>query len=356
MSFEEPRFVALKDRIPNNPCRIVGPRIKKFTNRDKVMAAHVDKNHGFTLIELLVGLPAIAKKGYRHPRSTARETQVCFTLIELLVVIAIIGILASLLLPALSRAQDKAKIAVCMSNQRQVYNVMSIYTVDYDGWYPCTSAKLRDGTVKLIRNEMKSFIDQWNNLTDERYNLIPVVSSYFDGITTSKPGTKDQIIRNQDLFCCPGTPLARNWARSQYPMFFNCDGGGKSGMMIGQSDQTTGIMHRAGETWEYRPTGQQFTLFMSDFVNAPYSAGFGRYTNHRGVEPGFSEYQTHWRAAYGYPATSAVFTGTDGAAAAYDIPEGPQSTQFLNISGRMVGPGSNYQFGGYQLIPLDFEE
>ncbi len=58
----------------------------------------------------------------------------CFTLIELLIVIAIIAILAAMLMPALSKARDKARTTQCVGNLRQIAATSLIYTSDYDGW------------------------------------------------------------------------------------------------------------------------------------------------------------------------------------------------------------------------------
>jgi prepilin-type N-terminal cleavage/methylation domain-containing protein/prepilin-type processing-associated H-X9-DG protein len=94
--------------------------------------------------------------------SPTDQPRYSFTLIELLVVVAIIAILASMLMPALSRARDVARGTTCENNLRQMALCMTLYTDDNSGvtpWSWCDFAPLTTNWTGLM----------WPYLQDMRY-------------------------------------------------------------------------------------------------------------------------------------------------------------------------------------------
>jgi prepilin-type N-terminal cleavage/methylation domain-containing protein/prepilin-type processing-associated H-X9-DG protein len=77
-------------------------------------------------------LSQISKK----PAASCKARAAGFTLVELLTVIAIIAVLAALVLPALSRAKERARAIICLNNTRQLLLAWQIYAGDNDERLP----------------------------------------------------------------------------------------------------------------------------------------------------------------------------------------------------------------------------
>src|SRR5687768_1653398 len=79
----------------------------------------------------------------RRPASQKRRG---FTLVELLVVLAVIGILAAILVPALSGAKAKGQHVVCLNNLKQLTLAWLLYVDDHEDFLPPNDAGGHEGS------------------------------------------------------------------------------------------------------------------------------------------------------------------------------------------------------------------
>ena len=153
-----------------------------------------------------------------------------FTLIELLLVVAIIGILASLLMPSLSKARDRAKTAVCKSNQKQIGLAAATYPDDHDG-------------VLVMAGH------SWINiLGSENYLSAPRVSAFNNTLTV------DDINMNSIFYCPTGLSdqlsqhaISGNWDYADENHTHRAWRSNNTSYGLGGYDSWYGVVGAAGE-------------------------------------------------------------------------------------------------------------
>lgn len=140
------------------------------------------------VVPILIVLLGVACAFRIRKRLLEEDSSSGFSLIELLVVIGIIGVLAALLLPALSRAQQQARSMECVNNLRQLYLANTMYASEWNGRFVPAAPDLDGPGGGLVRwhGTRKTPLEAFDSsqgplaqyLTDARVKECPVFFEY----------------------------------------------------------------------------------------------------------------------------------------------------------------------------------
>lgn len=134
-------------------------------------------------------LPTASTRRFFLPKARAAG----FSLTELLVVVVVIGILSSLLLPALAKAKEKTHRIKCVNNLRQLETIWMIYSSDYED--------------RIVLNALGLGVPTW---VGGSFESIPSDSSNVVLLTDPRRSLFGPYLKTTSIYKCPSDKLLSN--------------------------------------------------------------------------------------------------------------------------------------------------
>jgi len=190
-----------------------------------------------------------------------------FTLIELLVVIAIIAILAAMLLPALSKAKDRAKLATDLGNQKQIMLAMIMYAGDSTDLLPQPGWPIANNPTWASYASGSSSYQLSTVFTAAGYNFYyPLQAQSF------KSGQLGQYLKSEKILQCPADNVydAKFYNRQIYITSYTWNlvvnhYGGLAGAV---SPTFKLVQFKADDILEWEPD-ETYSFYFNDLANFP---------------------------------------------------------------------------------------